>query len=54
MQKRNISDEVIKEFTLKVKKKLGSQIIQIPLLGSRTRGDNLLNSDYDFLIIGKK
>ena len=47
-------DKIIERFSLMLREKIGNQIEQITLYGSRARGDNSAYSDYDFLIIVKK
>lgn len=54
MKNNKLKDRVVTEFTSMLKKKLGNQLIQTTLFGSRARGDNSVNSDYDFLIIVKQ
>ena len=47
-RKKVILDPLVQKFIAVTKKKFSAQII---LFGSRARGDNLVTSDYDFLII---
>ena len=54
MRNNKLKDNVVIEFTSLLRKKLGDQLIQTTLYGSRARGDNTVNSDYDFLIIVKQ
>ena len=54
MNEHKLKDDVIIEFTSKLRKKLGHQLVETTLFGSRARGDNTVHSDYDFLIIVKR
>jgi len=49
-----IDDKIVAEFSSELKKKFGNRLIQTTLYGSRARGDNFADSDYDFLIVVKK
>ena len=49
---KNIN-EVINEFTIKVKKLLGNRVKKIILYGSYARGDFNKNSDIDIMILVK-
>ena len=48
---KNITDRVVKDFSLGVREKAGTKLREIVLFGSRARGDHSAHSDYDFLII---
>lgn len=54
MGNHKIKDDVVIEFTSRLREKLGSQLIQTTLFGSRARGDSKIGSDYDFLVVVKK
>jgi predicted nucleotidyltransferase len=47
-------DNIIKEFSQRLKQSLGNRLKEIILFGSRARGDWEEGSDYDFLIIVDK
>ena len=49
MDKRTV--QITKDFAGKLRKKFN--IFKIILFGSRARGDNLEQSDYDFIIVSK-
>lgn len=49
MDKQSI--KIAKEFSKKLRKKFNIQ--KLLLFGSRARGDNLKNSDFDFIIVSK-
>jgi len=44
-------DEVVVRFVEELKKTISSNLKNIILYGSRARGDNQKDSDYDFLVI---
>jgi predicted nucleotidyltransferase len=44
-------DQVAAQFSVNIKKKLGSHLKSLILFGSRARGDAGPSSDYDFLIL---
>ncbi|MBS3099397.1 nucleotidyltransferase domain-containing protein [Candidatus Pacearchaeota archaeon] len=46
------SAKIAKEFSKRIKKKFGVQ--KLILFGSRARGDNFKNSDYDFIVVSDK
>ena len=46
--------KVIRQFTTRIRKSLGNNLISIILFGSKIRGDYSENSDIDLLIIVKK
>ena len=46
------SVKIAKEFSKKIRKKFG--IKSLILFGSRARGDNLKQSDYDFIVVSDK
>lgn len=50
MDKQSI--KVAKEFSNKIKRKFAVQ--KLILFGSRARGDNLKQSDYDFIVVSDK
>jgi predicted nucleotidyltransferase len=54
IKNKRLSDQIVVEFTSHLKKRLGGQLEQTILFGSRARGDFSVNSDYDFLIIVDK
>lgn len=45
------SQEIIDYFVQEIQKRLGAHLKQVILFGSRARGDNVPDSDYDCLII---
>lgn len=49
MDKQSI--RIAKEFSKKLRKKFNIQ--KLILFGSRARGDNLKNSDFDFIVVSK-
>ena len=49
-----MTDEIVKTFTQSIRSRLPGSIHEIILFGSRARGDNGPNSDYDFLVIVNK
>jgi len=51
MGKREIEDKAVKEFVQRLKTRL--DIEKIILFGSRTKGEALKDSDYDFIIVSK-
>ena len=51
---KRVKDNVSLEFSSMLREKLGNQLVQTTLYGSRARADSTFISDYDFLIIVKK
>ncbi len=52
--KKNDKDSPLEFFTAQIRKQLGDNLKQIILFGSRARGENLQDSDYDCLLIVKE
>jgi len=50
----NIEKKVIKAFIKELKEKLGNEIINIRIFGSKVRGDFEKDSDIDIFIVVKK
>jgi len=51
MKRRTLIDPHLKRFTRDLKEKIGSYIKAIYLFGSRARGDNSEESDYDIIVL---
>jgi len=49
--KRMTRDAVVLEFQASIQAMLGDRLKELWLFGSRARGDNRTDSDYDFLIV---
>ncbi|MDZ7360768.1 MAG: nucleotidyltransferase domain-containing protein [candidate division KSB1 bacterium] len=48
---RHKKDTILEQFKAEIKSRLGAQLKQIILFGSKARGDDMAGSDYDCLAV---